>query len=101
MEFICPMCNSHAGFLLMADYTASGLWCRKCGISFEDIEEEFPNIPSGLVNLIDVWVGYWDAFASEKTKWQYEFHHKLYCDTGKYLEQLVNEFYPCVFEDRN
>ena len=99
-KYMCSICKSHENIFLMADYGASGLWCKKCGISFGNPKEEFPNLPSGLVDLIDAWVGYWDVFADEKSKYNYEFLHNIYCRAGEYLAKLVNEFYPCTFEDR-
>ncbi len=99
-KYTCPLCDSHDGFLLMADYSASGLWCKKCGVSFGNPKKEFPKLPSGLVDLIDIWTGWWDEFASEDTKWNYGFNYNEYLSAGEYLSRLVNEFYPCFFEDR-
>jgi transcription elongation factor Elf1 len=98
-KFTCPICGSHAGFKLMADYSASGLWCSTCGVSFGDPGESFPNLPSGLVDLIEVWVGYWDAFSDVKKKWNFDYHHALYCRAGEYISELVNKYYPCAFRD--
>jgi len=84
----------------MADYSATGLWCEECGIAFGDPREELPNLPSGLIDLIDVWNGYWEAYADETTKYNYEFLHNIYCQAGIYLAELVNEFYPCTFKDQ-
>lgn len=93
------ICKVHKELILMADYSASGLWCKECGIAFGDPKEEFPNLPSGLVDLIDVWNGYWEAYTDEASKYNYIFLHNIYCQAGEYLAKLVNEFYPCTFED--
>jgi len=99
-SYTCPMpeCQSHNGLMLMAEYSSSALWCQKCGINFANPHEEFPNLPKGLVDLIEAWNGYWDYFASEKSKYNYEYHHDIYISAGKYLTNLINLYYPCVFK---
>lgn len=99
-EYTCPMphCKSHKGFKLMADYSSSGLWCQACGVGFMNPKDEFPDLPPGLIDLIEAWNMYWDYFASEKSKYNYEFHRDVYLSAGKYLANLMNLYYPCSFK---
>lgn len=98
-KFTCTVCGSHSGFKLLPDYSASGLWCKNCGVAFLDPKEEFPELPSGLVDLIDVWNAFWENYCDVQKKYNFEFLHALYCRAGEYLSNLVNEYYPCEFAD--
>lgn len=98
-KFTCPICKCHKGFKLTADYGAGGLWCKTCGVNYGNPKELFPGLPPGLIDLVGVWEGFWEEYADEDTKYNYEYLHGLYFRAGEYLAELINEFYPCVFVD--
>jgi hypothetical protein len=99
----CTVCDKDTPIVLFPDYSSSNLWCLNCGVECTNPNECLPDLPNGLVHLIDLWGLLWDM-ASEASKKQInkEYFGNLIIESGREINKQINEYYVCIFdEDRS
>ena len=89
----------HDKLVLFPDYSSSGLWCAVCGVGFGDPSKDFPSLPRGLIDAVEVWNDCWDHWSSYGVG-DKAYVQSLINSSGQYLADLVNAHYPCVFDVR-
>ncbi len=82
--------------LLFPDYASSGLWCS-CGLGLGNPEDVLPNVPVGIIELIDLWNSYWESCDNDGIKNEYAQNQII--STGRTLANMVSEYIPCQFLD--
>lgn len=91
---------------LFPDFSSSGVWCE-CGCSFGDPVEEFPYIPEGIFELVQLWNNYWDdvcfkdhpSYLDGVTEKAISFHQSRINKMGQELSKIISKYHPCVFEE--
>ena len=86
----CPGCKKEVALRLMADYSSSGLWCKECGLGFED---DF--LIEDIRTMLEAWNYMYLLFDSP-------YINKFWLDKafrkfGKLVCKKINEYYECVF----
>lgn len=80
--------------IIFPDYSSSGMWCNNCGCGIANPKEFYPEIPSQLIDLIELWNEFWD-FAScyDVNK---EHYQQLINRTGKTLAEKISKYHKCI-----
>jgi len=97
----CSVCKKELVIELYPDFASSGMWCKRCGINFANPKKSFKEIPTGLINLVEIWNDYWDDVSSniKKDSLFFEQIQNIINSAGYYLANEINQYYPCEFNE--
>lgn len=93
---------------LYPDFSSTGMWCE-CGISFGNPKKDFPDIPEGVFDLVQLWNNYWEetsfidhhSYFDGITPEMVEYHERKIMAMGKYLCKIISEYMSCIFVEDN
>ena len=92
---------------LYPDFSSTGVWCE-CGVSFGDPVENFPHIPRGIFDLVQIWNDYWDDCCFLDSYWDGIAEEKEVArrqeainEMGKELSKIIYRYHECLFLENN
>ena len=93
---------------LYPDFSSTGVWCE-CGISFGDPKEDFPSIPEGVFELVQLWNNYWDdvcfrdhpSYSDGVSDKVVKRHQDRINIMGRELSKIISKYHPCLFVENN
>jgi len=91
---ICTKHDNNTHMILFPDFSATGIWCAKCGIGFSNPQAVWPLLPDDLMDLVQVWVWTWE-FANVDEHVNHEAIAKVFENSGKHLVHLLNAYTKC------
>lgn len=94
----CEICEEELIINLIPDFSASGFWCKNCGVSLDDPQETFTMIPQGLLVLVEGWVLLWDILQFPNQQINKDYFEKLIRRMGIELCRQINKYYMCYFD---
>jgi hypothetical protein len=92
---VCEVCGKEIKLKLFPELSSSGLWCNHCGVNYANPCKSFPDLPIGLVSLIEGWNYLWDdGYTHHYIKGYFK---DLLINIGMELSFQLSTYYPNVF----
>jgi hypothetical protein len=92
---VCPVCGKEVRLKLFPELSSSGLWCKHCGVNYGDPCETFPDLPRGLVSLIEGWNYLWDI--GNTNHYIKGYYKDMLAYIGMELSLQLYAYYPNIF----
>lgn len=95
----CIRKNVESTLFILPDYASTGIWCKECGMNLG--RKTLINLPEWLFDFLELWNTHWSLYVGDKKEEMFfEIHRQKYIKVGQELNNLINFYYPCEFEER-